>query len=140
MEIISTQKYVRLAPKKIRPVVNLIKRMKVQEAIEKLPFVNKNGSEYLLKVIKAASANAKNRGISEETLFIKEIQITEGPRLKRGIPVSRGQWHPILKRMSHIRVTLGVREEKKIEKKEVKKSNMKALENKKKDIKKGSKK
>lgn len=140
MDIISTQKYIRLAPKKIRPVANLVKKMKVQEAIEKLPFVNKNGAEYLLKVIKTASANAKNRGISEETLFIKEIQITEGPRLKRGIPVSKGRWHPILKRMSHIRVTLGVKEEKKAEKKENKKPTMKTLENQKKKIQKGSKK
>ncbi|MFH1971383.1 MAG: 50S ribosomal protein L22 [Patescibacteria group bacterium] len=136
MDIISTQKFVRLAPKKIRPVVYLVKKMKVQEAIEKLPFVNKKGADYLLKVIKTASANAKNKGISEDLLFIKEIQITEGPRLKRGIPVSRGQWHPIIKRMSHIRVTLGVKEVKKEEKKSV----VKKVENKNKTIKKGSKK
>ena len=136
MDIISTQKFIRLAPKKIRPVAYLVRKMKVQEAIEKLPFVNKKGADYLLKVIKTASANAKNRGISEDLLFIKEIQITEGPRLKRGIPVSRGQWHPIIKRMSHIRVTLGVREVKKEEKKSV----VKKVENKKKSVKKGSKK
>jgi len=140
MDIVSTQKFIRLAPKKIRPVVNLVKKMKVQEAIEKLPFVNKKGADYLLKVIKTANANAKNRGISEDILFIKEIQITEGPRLKRGIPVSRGQWHPIIKRMSHIRVVLGVREAKKEEKIQVKKEVVKILENNKKDVKKGDKK
>ncbi len=140
MDIVSTQKFIRLAPKKIRPVVNLVKKMKVQEAIEKLPFVNKKGADYLLKVIKTANANAKNRGISEDVLFIKEIQITEGPRLKRGIPVSRGQWHPITKRMSHIRVVLGVREAKKEEKIQVKKEVVKILENSKKDVKKGDKK
>jgi|EPASupsiteSAE347_1022098.scaffolds.fasta_scaffold00079_63 large subunit ribosomal protein L22 len=140
MDIVSTQKFIRLAPKKIRPVVNLVKKMKVQEAIEKLPFVNKKGADYLLKVIKTANANAKNRGISEDILFIKEIQITEGPRLKRGIPVSRGQWHPIIKRMSHIRVVLGVREAKKEEKIQVKKEVVKISENSKKDVKKGDKK
>jgi len=113
MEIISTQKYILLSPKKVRPIVNLIKKMKPVEAIEKLPFINKRGSEFLLKVIKTAVANAKNNGISEENLFFKEIQITEGPRLKRGIAVSRGQWHPIVKRMCHIRVSLGVKEVKK---------------------------
>ncbi|MBU0998466.1 50S ribosomal protein L22 [Patescibacteria group bacterium] len=140
MDIISTQKFIRLAPKKIRPVVSLVKKMKLQEVIEKLPFVNKKGAEYLLKVVKSACANAKNRGISEDLLFIKEIQVSEGPRLKRGIPVSKGQWHPIIKRMSHIRVILGVKEVKKENKKQTKKENVKTLENKKKTVKKGSKK
>ena len=140
MDIISTQKFIRLAPKKIRPVAYLVRKMSVPESIEKLPFVNKKGADYLLKVIKTASANAKNKGISEDLLFFKEIQITEGPRLKRGIPVSRGQWHPIIKRMSHIRVTLGVKEVKKEEEKKNKKEVVKKVENKKKNMKKGSKK
>jgi len=140
MDIISTQKFIRLAPKKIRPVVSLVRNMKLQEVIEKLPFVNKKGADYLLKVIKSACANAKNRGISEDLLFIKEIQVSEGPRLKRGIPVSKGQWHPIIKRMSHIKVILGVKEVKKENKKQTKKETIKTLENQKKSVKKGSKK
>jgi len=139
MEIISTQKYILLSPKKIRPVANLVKSMKVGQAIERLPFVNKKGSEFLLKVLKTAFSDAKNRGISEENIFIKEIQITEGPRLKRGIAVSRGQWHPITKKMSHIKVILGVKEvvkkdEKAIEPKNEEKSKAKKV------VKKGSKK
>ena len=140
MDIISTQKFIRLAPKKIRPVVSLVKKMKLQEIIEKLPLVNKKGAQYLLKVVKSARANAKNRGISEDLLFIKEIQVSEGPRLKRGIPVSKGQWHPIIKRMSHIKVILGVKEVKKENEEQTKKENVKSLEDKKKTIKKGSKK
>jgi len=140
MDIISTQKFIRLAPKKIRPVAYLVRKMSVQESIEKLPFVNKKGADYLLKVIKTASSNAKNRGISEDLLFFKEIQITEGPRLKRGIPVSRGQWHPIIKRMSHIRVTLGVKEVIKEDKNKNKKEVVKVSKDKKKVTKKGNKK
>jgi len=140
MDIISTQKFIRLSPKKIRPVVSLVKKMKLQEVIQKLPFVNKKGAQYLLKVIKSARANAKNRGISEDLLFIKEIQVSEGPRLKRGIPVSKGQWHPIIKRMSHIKVILGVNEIKKENKEQTKKENVKSLGDKKKTTKKGSKK
>ena len=140
MDIISTQKFIRLSPKKIRPVVSLVKKMKLQEVIQKLPFVNKKGAQYLLKVVKSARANAKNRGISEDLLFIKEIQVSEGPRLKRGIPVSKGQWHPIIKRMSHIKVILGVKEVKKENEEQTKKENVKSLEDKKKTIKKGSKK
>lgn len=109
MEIIATQKYLLLSPRKIRPVVAVIKKMRPVEAVAKLPFVGKKAAEPLIKVIKQALANARSEGLSESDLFFKEIQVGEGPRLKRGNPVSRGQWHPIKKRMSHIRVVLEVR-------------------------------
>jgi len=119
MEIIASQKYLLLSPRKIRPVVALIKKMTPLEAIERLPFIAKKASEPLAKVIKQALANARVKGLADSDLTFKEIQIGEGPRLKRGRPVSRGQWHPIKKRMSHIRVVL---ETKAVEvKKEVKK-------------------
>jgi large subunit ribosomal protein L22 len=109
MDIKAEQKYLLLSPRKIRPVANLIKKLTPQAAVEKLPFVEKKASEPLIKVIKQAMANARNKGISESDLVFKEIQIGEGPRLKRGRPVSRGRWHPIKKRMSHIRVVLSTR-------------------------------
>ena len=106
MEIIASQKYLLLSPRKIRPVVALIKKMTPLEAVERLPFIAKKASEPLAKVIKQALANARVKGLSDSDLTFKEIHIGEGPRLKRGRPVSRGQWHPIKKRMSHIRVVL----------------------------------
>lgn len=106
MEIISTQKYFLMSPKKLRVVVNVIKKLRPRDAVEKLPFVGRRAAAPLAKVIKAALANAKNKGVSEDDLVFKEILINEGPRLKRGRPVSRGMWHPIIKRMSHIRVVL----------------------------------
>ncbi len=106
MEIIATQKYLLMSPKKIRVVADMAKKLTPQVAVETLPFVGKRASEPLIKVIKSAIATAKAKGISETDLIFKEIQIGEGPRLKRGRPVSRGQWHPIKKRMSHIRVVL----------------------------------
>ena len=128
MEIVASQKYLLLSPRKIRPVVELIKKMTPLEAVEKLPFIAKRASEPLAKVIKQALANARNKGLADSDLTFKEIQIGEGPRLKRGRPVSRGQWHPIKKRMSHIRVVLETKSEPKKEvktevepKKEVKK-------------------
>ncbi|HJX59162.1 50S ribosomal protein L22 [Candidatus Woesebacteria bacterium RBG_19FT_COMBO_47_8] len=106
MEIIATQKFLTMSPRKIRPVVDVIKKLKPTEAVEKLPFMAKRAAEPLAKVIKQAIANARSRGLSDTELTFKEIQIGEGPRLKRGRPVSRGQWHPVKKRMSHIRVVL----------------------------------
>ncbi len=106
MEFKSEQKYLILSPRKIRPVVEVIKKMTPIKALEKLPFIKKRASEFILKVIKSALANASQKGVNAEDLIFKEIQIGEGPRLKRGQPVSRGRWHPIKKRMSHIKVIL----------------------------------
>ena len=106
MEIKSEQKYLIISPRKVRPVVDVIKKLSPIEAISKSPFVKRYASEYLLKVIKSAVANATSRGIDSSRLVFKEIQIGEGPRLRRGNPVSRGRWHPIKKRMSHIKVIL----------------------------------
>ncbi|HET7099264.1 MAG TPA: 50S ribosomal protein L22 [Patescibacteria group bacterium] len=105
----ATQKYLVMSPRKIRLVTELIKKMKPAMAIEKLPFVQKRAAEFVSKVIKNAIASATSQGVSETDLIFKEIQVGEGPRLKRGMAASRGRWHPILKRMSHIRVVLTTR-------------------------------
>lgn len=110
MEIKAEQKYLLMSPRKVRVVVDMIKKLKPLGAIESLPLVGKRAAEPLRKVILSAIANAKAKGISETDLIFKEIQVGEGPRLKRGKPVSRGQWHPIKKRMSHIRVVLATKE------------------------------
>ncbi len=128
----STQKYLIIGPRKVREVVALVKEMSPVTALEKLVFVRKRSSELLAKVIKTAMAQARVKGVSDSDLVFKEIQITEGPRLKRGRPVSRGRWHPYKKRMSHIRVTLSVNK-KKVEKSEVKKVETEKVE----EVKKG---
>ena len=120
MEFTATQKFLIMGPKKIRLVVDMARKMTPREAVEKLPFSGKKAAEPFIKVVKSAIANAKAKGVSEEGLTFKEIQVNEGPRLKRGRPVSRGMWHPIKKRMSHIRVVLVSKEvPKEIKKQEV---------------------
>ena len=100
MEFIHTQKYIRMSPTKIRPVLAMVKKLTPQKAVETLPYLGKRAALPLEKVLKTAIANAKEKGVQEGDLIIKEIQVTEGPRLKRGKPVSRGRWHPFKKRMS----------------------------------------
>jgi large subunit ribosomal protein L22 len=112
MEIKATQKYLVLSPKKIRAVLFLIKKMKPDEAVLKLPFIAKSASDPLRKVIQTAIANAKQAGLNPSDLIFKEIQIGEGPRLKRYRAGSRGRAKPYKKRMSHIRVVLTTREPK----------------------------
>lgn len=113
MQIKSTQKFVRTSPRKLRLVANLAKQISPVDAVEVLPHTSKRAAEPLIKVIKSALANAKVAGISEDRLYFEEIQINEGPRLKRGRAVSRGRWHPYQRKMSHIRIVLGVKEDKK---------------------------
>ncbi len=103
---LSTQKFFRMSPRKLRLVADAVKKMRPVDAIEALPFSGKRAAHPLSKVIKTAVANAVAAGVDAQTLVFKEIQINQGPTLKRGIAVSRGQWHPIMKRMSHIRVAV----------------------------------
>ncbi len=131
MEIKSVQKFVKTSPRKLRLVADLARKMKPAEAIETLPFSRKRAAGPLVKAIKTAVANAKERGAKEENLVFKEIQINEGPRLKRGRPASRGVWHPYRRKMSHIRIVLVERKKKK-EEKPVKKEIKKKIKTKKK--------
>ena len=102
----ATQTFLIMSPRKLRFVVDLIKKMKPVEAVEKLPFISRRAGFDLSKVIKSAIANARVQGASDVDLVFKEIQIGEGPRLKRGKAASKGSWHQFKKRMSHIRVVL----------------------------------
>lgn len=121
MQIISEQKFLITSPKKLRPIAQIAKKLSPMKAVDVLPFTGKKASEPLVKVIKSAIANARIKGANEQDLFFAEIRISEGPRLKRGRPVSRGRWHPFKKRMSHIRVVLQTKEQPKVEKTETKK-------------------
>ncbi len=98
---------VRITPKKAALIALLVKGMSVKDATDTLKFTRKKAADIIKKVIESAAANAENNFKQDkESLFIHEIIVTEGPTYKRGIPVSRGRMHPILKRTSHITVSL----------------------------------
>jgi len=91
-------------------------------AVEKLLYLQKGGSEVVRKTIMAAMANAKVKGADASKLIFASLEVGEGPRLKRGMPVSRGRWHPIVKKMAHLKVVLETKKEaKEIKKQDVKK-------------------
>ncbi len=106
MEFKSEQKYARISPTKVRPLIGLVKSMDIEKSLEVLPLVPKRGAMFLAKVIKSAVANASQKGFTVSDLKFKEIVANEGPRLKRGRPISRGMWHPYVRKTSHIRVVL----------------------------------
>lgn len=94
----------------------MVKKLSPGEAIEVLPHTGKRAAGPLAKVIKSAIANAKQRKIGEGDLVFKEIQISEGPRLKRWRFGARGRAKPYKRRMSHIRVVLETKEPEPIKK------------------------
>ena len=105
MESKAVAKYVRIAPRKVRVVMNLIRGKNIAEAFAILKFTPKAGSEVLTKVLKSAVANAENNfDMDSDRLYIKTAFVDEGPTLKRIHPRSRGQAFKILKRTSHITV------------------------------------
>ena len=109
MEIIAKSNFIMMSPRKLRLVGETIKNLPVLEALEKIKFIKKRGTEPFINVLKQAIGNAKNNfNLNGENLIIKEIIICEGPRLKRmdkshGARFDRGVRQ---KRMSHIKIIL----------------------------------
>lgn len=107
MKVKAEAKYIRVSPRKVRLVVDAIRDLSPQKALEHLKFVNKRAAGPISKAIQSAIANAKNNfNIDTNNLRFKEIQVGEGPTLKRWRPISRGRAHPIMKRTSHIKIIL----------------------------------
>jgi len=104
----ATARYLMVSPSKVRPVANLVRNKSCAEAVAILEAMPQKGSGLILKVLQSACANAldQNKKLDEENLVIKELQVNEGPRLKRVWPRSHGRRDILLKRMSHITVVV----------------------------------
>ena len=99
--------YLRISPRKVRLVADLIRGKPVLEAKNILSFTNKRSAPILLKLLNQAVANTKSQyEVKDEELYISKIAVDEGPRYKRWRPVSRGMAHPIQKKTSHIHIVL----------------------------------
>jgi large subunit ribosomal protein L22 len=117
MEIKAQLNYLRIAPRKVRSVVDLIRGKEIREAEHQLRFLPRKSSAPILKLLKSAIANAKsNFNIDKENLFIKNILVNAGVPFRRWRSMSRGRTYPIMKRTSNIIIVLGVKEGAKIRK------------------------
>jgi large subunit ribosomal protein L22 len=99
----------RQSPRKIGMVAALIRGKKVGSALSILQNTTKAATVPLAKLLKSAVASAKERGMNEADLFVRELQVNKGVTLKRSMPRARGSAYQILKRSSHVTLTLGVR-------------------------------
>jgi large subunit ribosomal protein L22 len=107
MQIQVKLSYLRIAPRKTRQIVDLVRGKTAVQAATILEFVVRKPAEPILKLLKSAMATAKTDSkLDVNNLYISKITANEGPKLKRSRPVSRGSAHPLWKRTSHIVLVL----------------------------------
>ena len=105
-------KTVRIAPRKVRLVVDLIRGKKIGEAMAILKYTPKSASPVVEKVLKSAIANAEhNYDLDLENLYVSEAYVNEGPTMKRFRPRAKGSASPINKRTSHITIVVSEKED-----------------------------
>ena len=107
MEVRAVAKYIRVSPQKVRRIVDMVRGMRVSEALTLLRFVPSPAAREVAKVIRSAAANAENNfQMSGPDLHIVKIAADQGPMLKRYRARAHGRVSPILKRTSHITVVV----------------------------------
>lgn len=107
MEARAKLSHLRISPRKVRLVADLVRNKRAEEALNILRFAPKAASRPLKKLIDSAVANAEhNHGLDVDALWVREIQVNEGPTLKRFRPRAQGRAFSIMKRTSNISVVL----------------------------------
>lgn len=110
MDVKSTAKTVRMSPRKVRLVLNLVRGKNIEEAFGILKFTPNHAAGAISKVLKTAVADATNtHKLDESKLYIKACYADEGVTLKRFMPRAKGNAAQILKRTSHITVVVSER-------------------------------
>lgn len=111
MEIKANLNYLRISPRKVRLVANLVKGMNVKQAESELRFRSTRSAEPIRKLLASAAANARNNLKVEDSqkLYIKEIRVGEGPVYKRFMPRAFGRSAVIRKRTSHVSMVLDIK-------------------------------
>jgi large subunit ribosomal protein L22 len=107
MEVSAKLRFLRMSPRKVRLVVDVIRDLPVEEAENQLVFLNKKAGRPVLKLLKSAIANAENNSkLSKDNLYIKKITVDQGPTLKRWRARAFGRAAMIRKQSSHITIIL----------------------------------
>ncbi len=104
MEVQTIQKYIHTAPRKLRLVADMIRKLSPEKALETLRFTNKSAAGDLIKAIKTVVANAKTKGM--ENINFKAVEVNEGSRMKRFRAGAKGRARPYKRRMSHIKIVV----------------------------------
>lgn len=109
-EVKATLKFARISPQKCRLVVDQIRGLPVDRALQVLKFSNKKAAQMVAKVVESAVANAEhNEGADIDELAVSTAFVDEGPVFKRMQPRAKGRGNRIVKRTSHITVAVSER-------------------------------
>lgn len=112
MEARAVARHIRISPRKVRQVIDLIRDKNVEEALVILQFTPKAGSPIVEKALRSAIANAENNyDMDADSLYVAECYVDQGPTLKRIRPRARGMANRIRKRTSHVTVVVREKEE-----------------------------
>ena len=106
MEANAKVTFVRIAPRKVKIVLNLIRNKPCEEAMAILKYTPKAACEPLYKLLKSAMANAENKNMDVTRLYVAACSVDQGPTLKRIRPRARGSANRIDKKTSHITLVL----------------------------------
>ena len=113
MQAVAHLRYVRISPRKVQVVLDLIRNKPVAVALAILEHTPKAASEPLEKLLRSAMANAENNNqMDTEKLVVAKCFVTPGPTLKRIRPRAHGRVFPIMKRTSHVTIAVDDGEEK----------------------------
>lgn len=99
-------RFARVAPRKVRLVMDTIRGRACSEAVEQLRFNHRRSARFIEAVVKAAMVNADEQEADMHSLYVHDARVDGGPYYRRWRPKDRGRAHPIAKRTSHIIVTV----------------------------------
>lgn len=106
MEATAKATFVRIAPRKVQIILDLIRNQPVDKAMGILKNTPKAATEVLEKVLKSAMANAEQKDMDTSNLYVAECYVNQGPTLKRIRPRAHGRAYGIKKKTSHITIVL----------------------------------
>jgi large subunit ribosomal protein L22 len=107
LDVRATHRYLQMSPRKVRPVLDLIRGQDAVAAMQVLKFTNKVAADALEKLLKSAIANAeKNYGLSKDNLYVHQAYANEGPIRRWRRYGARVRFKPIRKRQSHVTLVL----------------------------------
>ncbi len=113
MEARAVNRYINSSPRKMRIVIDLIRGLSVDKAMETLHFSTKHASQDAEKVLRSAVSNLMNADdstrVEPEELFVKEVYVDGGPMLKRIRPAPMGRAHRIRKRSCHLTIVVATK-------------------------------
>jgi large subunit ribosomal protein L22 len=118
MEVVAKLNHLRMAPRKVRLVADVIRGKDALKARANLSFLPRRAAKPFLGLLDSALANAKNNfQLDEKTLYLAKVLVDEGPKLKRWRPRARGRAFPIQKKTSHLTIVLQEQEREGLSKK-----------------------